>query len=43
MFCLCVSKCITEAPGVLGGQKRVSGPLELGLQKVVSFYIGSGN
>lgn len=43
MLCLRVCKCITEAPGVLGGQKRVSGPLELGLQKVVSFYIGSGN
>ena len=30
-------------PGACGGQKRVSDPLELELQKVVSHRVGAGN
>lgn len=33
-FACMYGKCITEVPGILGGQKMVSGPLELGFEKM---------
>lgn len=37
-FACLYGKCITEVPGILGGQKTVSGPLELDFPKVVSLW-----
>lgn len=38
MFACLYGKCITEEPGILGGQKTMSGPLELGFPKAVSLW-----
>lgn len=38
MFACLYGKCITEEPGILGGRKMISGPLELGFPKAVSLW-----
>lgn len=38
-----VRVCTTYIPGALGGQKKVSDPLKLGLQEVVSCHLSTGN
>ena len=43
MFCLCVCLCASCLPSTVGDQKRMSDPLELALQMVVSSHVGAGN
>lgn len=40
---VCVCPCTTCLPGVLRGQKRVWGPLNLELQRVASCHTGAEN
>lgn len=42
VFCLHVCICTTCVPGASSGQKRVSDPVELELQMLVSYHVGSG-
>ena len=45
-MCLFVCVCVGVplcVPGAGGGQKRVSDPLELELQTVVSHFVGTGS
>lgn len=41
--CLHVYMCVTCVPGAHGGQKRDLGPLELDLQRVISYHVGFGS
>lgn len=43
VLCLHASKCITTlVPGVQGVQNRLLNPLEQGLHRIVSHYVGDG-
>lgn len=42
MFCLHVCICTTCVSGASRGQKRVSDPVELELQMLLSYHVGSG-
>ena len=39
----CIDTCVPHACSARGGQKRALDPLELELQKTVSFHVGAGN
>lgn len=43
MFCLHICMYTTSIPGTYGGHKRVSHPLEMELQLIVSHYVEDGN
>lgn len=43
MFCLEVNLCTVCMPSNHGGQKKISGTLELELQMVLTNYVGDGN
>lgn len=42
VFCLNICKCTVCLPGTRRGQKRVSEPLELEFQRVVSSHVNAG-
>lgn len=41
MFCLYMCLCITYRPGACGVRKRLTDPLELDLQMVLSHHVGT--